>query len=150
MSYEISLTDSISTSIMPTTNVPLTTTTLEGAVDVQTLSYDIYTDFITTKRLWQHTWAYMTEDEYNDLQGYYLRQFTTYQYPQLSIADEGVSLVTVRMELAPKKVIDHCGTVQDVTVRFRETRQQDPLGSGYLLLEAGDLLEVGTDEYLGI
>lgn len=150
MAYDITLTDSVGSLVLPRLNVPLTITTLEGAVDVQTLSYDIYTDFITTKRLWEHTWSYMTEEDYTNLQAYYLRQFTLYKYPQISIADENVSLVTVRMELNPKRIIDNCGTVQNVTVRFRETKQQDPLSSGYLLLEAGDLLSVGTDEYLGI
>lgn len=121
--YEIQLTDSTGTMTMPELYVPLTVTTLEGAVDVQTLSFDVYTDFITQKRLWTHTWAFLSESEFDLLKGYYDRQFTSFSYPELSIAADGVSDVVVRMTLSPKNIIDNCGTVSDVTVTFRETKQ---------------------------
>lgn len=123
MAYEIQLTDSTGTSTLPETEVPLTVTTLEGATDVTTLSYNLYTDFITQKRVWSHTWAYMSPEDYLILKGYYDRQFTLYTYPQLTIVDENVDLVTVRMSLTPKNIIDNCGELSDVTVSFRETRQ---------------------------
>lgn len=123
MAYQISLTDSTGTEAMPDTEVPLTIETLEGAVDVTTLSYNVYTDFIALKRVWSHKWAYMTEDEYNTIRGFYERQFTLFEYPELTIADEGITNVTVRMSLDPKRIIDNCGTVEGVTVSWRETRQ---------------------------
>lgn len=122
--YDITLSDSVATATMPLTNVPLTTEFLEGAVDVTTLSFNLYTDFITQKRIWEHTWAFMTDADYDTLKAFYDRQFTTFLYPELTIANEGVTGVTVRMYLENKKIIDRCGTVEDVTVRFRETRQQ--------------------------
>lgn len=121
--YDITLTDSTTTATIVESDKPATTTTIEGSVDVQTLSYNVYTDFITQKRIWSRTWAYMTEDEYSMLVGFYNRQFTLFEYPELTIDDEGVDAVTVRMVMQPKNIIDGCGTVQDVAVSFRETRQ---------------------------
>lgn len=124
MAYEITLTDSTGSDTLALLEVPLTTTPLEVATDVQVLSGNIYTDFIAQKRIWTHTWAYLTEDEYNTIKGYYDRQFTLFEYPELTIADEGVIGVTVRMSITPKNIIDNCGVVNDFTVSFRETRQQ--------------------------
>lgn len=120
---------------MPESEVPLTTTTIEGATDVQVLSFNVYTDFITQKRLWSHTWAYMTEAQFAILKGYYDRQFTLFAYPQLTISDENVNLVTVRMSLNPKNIVDNCGTVNDVTVSFRET--SGAASGGFLDIDGG-------------
>lgn len=121
--YDIILEDSTGQATMPPSEVPLTVSTLEGAVDVQTLSFDVYTDFITQKRLWSHTWAYMTAAEYEILKSYYDRQFIDFTYPRLTIQAEEVSDVVVRMTLSPKNIIDNCGTLEGVTVTFRETKQ---------------------------
>lgn len=123
---ELKLTDSTGQSTLPAIEVPLTVSTLEGAVDVQTLSFDVYTDFITQKRTWTQTYAYLTDAEYQLIKGYYDRQFTNYTYPQLSVegsTSNDVTDVVVRMTLTPQNIIDDCETVQDVTVSFRETRQ---------------------------
>lgn len=123
MAYEIQLTDSTGTSTLTATEVPLTTNPLEIATDVQVLSGNLYTDFIAQKRIWSHTWAFLTESEYNTIKGYYDRQFTLFEYPELTIADEGVANVPVRMSITPKNIIDGCGVVNDFTVSFRESRQ---------------------------
>jgi len=123
MAYDITLTDTTTTAIMPLTEVPLTITTVEGAIDVEPLSLNVYTDFITQKRIWAHTWAYMTEQEYISLVGFYNRQFTLFKYPTISITNENTTNVSVRMVMTPKLIIDNCGTVQDVSVSWRETRQ---------------------------
>lgn len=121
--YEIEITDDTGTLTLPALEVPLTIQTLEGATDVQTLDFNIYTDFITTKRLLSHTWAFLTEDQFNDIQGYYLRQFTLYKYPSITIAAKGIVDMVVRFNLNPESIIDQCGTVEGVTVSFRETKQ---------------------------
>lgn len=120
---QISLSDTTGTSVLEAVEVPLIQETIEGAVDVETLSYDVYTDFITTKRLWTHKWAYMSLADYQTMIGYYERQFTLFQYPQLSISELGIDNITVRMTVNPKRIIDNCQTVQDVTVSWRETKQ---------------------------
>lgn len=123
MAYEITLNDGTGANTLTATEVPLTTTPLEIATDVQVLSGNLYTDFIANKRIWSHTWAYLTEAEYDVIKGYYDRQFTLFTYPELTIVEEGVSDIPVRMSITPKQIIDNCGVVSDVTVSFRESRQ---------------------------
>lgn len=121
--YAIQLSDSAATSIMPLLNVPLTEGQIEGATDVTTLDMNIYTDFFVKKRLWSHTWRYMSETDFNTLKGFYDRQFTLFQYPELTISELGVEDIVVRMTLSPQNIIDNCGTVENVQVTFRETVQ---------------------------
>lgn len=139
MAYELVLTDASGTDTLQATEVPLTITPIEGAVDVQTLSYNIYTDFIAQKRAWSHTWAYMSESDFNVLKGYYDRQFTAFTYPLLTITDLGVDEVPVRMRIEPQNIIDNCGVVRDVTVSFRESKQNNAEG---LLMHDNGFLEI--------
>lgn len=121
---EIELLDSTGSLTLPEMETSLIEQIIEAAQDVQTLDFNIYTSTTgTNKRVWQHTWAYMDEDVFNALKGYYDRQFTLYAYPAVTIAQLGVENIIVRMTLTPRQVIDGCGTVQGVTVTFRETRQ---------------------------
>lgn len=126
--YEIIITDSTGSLTLPALEVPLSVTTLEGSSDVQTLDFNIYTDFITMKRLVAHTWSYLTEAEFNLIKGYYDRQFTLYQYPSITVTKLGITGMTVRFTLNPRSIIDQCGTVNGVTVSFRETKQ-NPVSS---------------------
>lgn len=121
--YQIQLTDSTTSATMPALHVPLEEATIEGAVDVTTLDLNLYTDFVATKRRWAQTWKYMSEDDFNTLKGFYTRQFSLAEFPELTITDLGVTDVVVRMELSPRNIIDHCGTVENVEVSFRETIQ---------------------------
>lgn len=121
--YEIQLTDALGSDILPPLDVPLTMVPVEGTVDVTTLSNDLYTDFMPNKRVWSHTWSYLTPEEYELVYGYYSRQFTLFEYPVLDILRDNVQGLYVRMTLSGKNIIDECGVVQNVTVSFRETRQ---------------------------
>jgi hypothetical protein len=121
--YEIIITDSTGSTTLPPLEVPLVITTIEGAVDVEVLDKSIYTDFIAQKRQVAHTWAYLSETLFNIMKGYYDRQFTTFQYPRITITALGISDMPVRMSLNPQNIIDQCGTVEAVTVSFRESKQ---------------------------
>lgn len=123
MAYELTLSDSTTTATFDQAEVPVTTTPLEIATDVQVLSGNLYTDFIAQKRIWSRTFAYLTIDEFNDLKGFYDRQFTLYEYPLLTIVDDNADEVPVRMSISAQNIIDNCATVADVTVSFRESRQ---------------------------
>lgn len=127
--YKIELTDSTTTAEMPTLDVPLTQTILEGATDVTTLDMNMYTDFYAQKNQWTHTWRFMSESDFTILKGFYERQFSLKLYPSLTITDLGVEDVVVRMYLSPQSIIDNCGEVEDVQVTFRETVQLSIPGS---------------------
>lgn len=120
---EIKLTDDTGTTTFNALEIPLSIQTIEGATDIQTLNYDIYTDFLVKKRVWSHKWSYMKESEYNELKGYYDRQFTLFKYPQLSIDYLNINNIPVRMTLNTQEIIDNCGTIQNIEVSFRETKQ---------------------------
>lgn len=121
--YTIILTDSSGTLELPELEVPFSESTIESARDVQTLDYNVYTSFIAQKRVWEHAWSYLPEADFDAIKAYYDRQFSTYQYPRISIDGLDVDNVVVRMTLTPRRIIDGCGNVADVTVTFRETRQ---------------------------
>lgn len=123
MAYKIYLTDSAGTHELPPLEVPLTRVKNEIGVIVEPLSGNVYRDYIATKRSWAHTWAYLTEAEYQLLDDIYERMKTEFTYPSLTIDGENVANLVVDYTLGPKNIIDDCGTVSDVTVSFRETRQ---------------------------
>jgi hypothetical protein len=126
---EIVIADTVGTLTLTTLEVPLTEQTIENATDVQTLDYNVYTDFINTKRQWVHRWDSLTQTQYNSLRAFYNRQFTLYQYPTLTIDYYSVSDVPVRMYLNEKDIVDNCGTIENVEVRFRETALMPEVGS---------------------
>ena len=119
----ITLTDNTTTLNLPVLNVPLEESIIENATDVVTLDNNVYTDFISQKREWSHTWAYLSKDEYEALRGFYDRQFTLFKYPLFTIDYYSITEVPVRMTINTKNTIDQCGTIKDVTVIFRETSQ---------------------------
>lgn len=124
MSYQITITDTVDEMTIDFPNPPLREQVIEGTADVTTLDLNLYTDFFATKRQWSDTLAYMSEDDFNRLKGFYDRQWTLWQYPSISIPDLGVNNVVVRMSLSPREIIDKCGVVQNVAMDFRETLQQ--------------------------
>lgn len=123
MAYEIFLIDSAGTHELPPLEVPLTRVKNEKMTTVEPLSGNVYDDFIATKRVWAHTWAYLTQEQYALLDEIYERMKSNWTYPQLTIDGEDVTNLVVKFELGAKNIIDDCGNVQDVTVSFRETRQ---------------------------
>jgi len=127
--FEIEISDTIDTMTIQFPNVPLEESTIEGATDVVTLDLNLYTDFFATKRAWSNSISDMSEDDFNQLKGFYDRQFTLWLYPMITISRLGVEGVVVRMSLSPRQVIDNCGTVRNVSMDFRETIQMTMAGS---------------------
>lgn len=124
MNYQITISDSVDTMTITSPRPPLIEADIEGTADVVTLDLNVYTDFFAKKRLWENTLQYMSEEDFNQLKGFYDRQFTLWEYPLLSIPDLEVTDVVVRMMLSPRRVIDNCGRVENVEMSFRETVQQ--------------------------
>lgn len=122
---QMTLTDDFTSATLEALNIPLVEDTVNNDVEVITLDNNIsvYISPDSDKRVWTHTWAYLTEDEYNTLRGFRDRQRTLFQFPRVTISDQNVTDVPVYMNLNPKSIIDHCGTVQNVTVTLRESAQ---------------------------
>lgn len=96
---------------------------VENAVDVVTLSGDIYTDFISIENSWTFNYATLTQEQYDELRAKYDTQFSTYQYPTLSIPYYEVEDQPVRMYINDKNIWDNCGSVAGVQIIFRLTSQ---------------------------
>lgn len=122
------ITDSTASMDLPALEVPLTIETLEGSNDVTTLDNNVRTDFTNPKRLISIQYDSLTESEFNQLKGFYDRQFSLFEYPTLTIDHYGIE-IDARMNIAPRQVYDHCGSVEDVTVTFRESIQLPVVGS---------------------
>lgn len=127
MAYTIYLTNSTGTHELPPLEVPLTRVKNEKSTEVEPLSANVYEDFIATKRVWAHTWKYMSNEDYELLDSILEQRKVDWAYPSLTIdtdnLGDSVSDLVVQYKLGPKGIIDACGNVQDVTVSFRETRQ---------------------------
>ncbi len=122
--YEIELSDTVTSATLPELEIPLTETPIEGETRVETLDKNVYVDQFARKRSWQHTFAYMSEENFNILKGFYDRQRTLWQFPTITITKLGVEDVVVDFEsMTPRSIIDNCGTVERVSVSFRETVQ---------------------------
>lgn len=122
LDYDLTLTDSTATQSFNQAEIPVTTTPVEIATDVQVLSGNVYTDFIAQKRTWTRTFRFLDKATFDSLKGFYDRQFTLFTYPRVTIVAEEVSDIPVRMTLSGTNVIDNCGLIQEVTVSFREAR----------------------------
>lgn len=117
------ITAALSGDAMPPIELDFIDTPIENAVDVETLSGSMYTDFTSIQRAWTFNYDSLTETEYNDLRAKYDAQFTAYQYPTLSIPYYSVADKPVRMYINEKSIWKHCGDVKGVQIRFRETPQ---------------------------
>lgn len=127
---EMILTDDTTSATLQMLEVPLSEETINNDVEVITLDNNISVYIVpdSDKRVWTHTWSYLSEDEFNVLKGFRDRQRTLFKYPRVTITDQDVNDVSVYMKLNPKNIIDHCGTVQNATIILRESRQM-PEGS---------------------
>lgn len=123
MSYEITLHDSTNSWTSPTPNTPLTEKIIESASEVTTLDMNVYIDVFNIKREWTIQWGYMDAANYALLKAFYTRQFTAFEFPDVTIPDLSVSSVVVRATLSDHVITDESGLVENVTLTLRETVQ---------------------------
>ena len=92
---------------------------LENATDVTTLDGSMYTDFVNQKKEWVFNYDSLTEDQYNDIRAIYDSQYSTNDYPSLSIPYYSFNQAC-RMYINTKDIWNHCGDVQNVQLTFRQ------------------------------
>lgn len=123
MAYKIFLTDDSGTYELPPLEVPLTLSKDEGQKRRIPLSGNVYLQYIYTKRIWNHSWAYLRANEYQLIEDIYERQKALRKFPLLTIEGENVTDLVVEFTMGDKNIIDNCGDVENLSVSFRETRQ---------------------------
>lgn len=125
--YTMTLADSSDTMSMTLLEIPIEDKDVEGTADNTTIDGNVFTDYLWLKKQWSQKWSIMDATTYDQLRGFYTRQFTDAEVPSYSLADgAGVDIYAstpVRLELSDGGVIDNCGTRQNVQIRMRETIQ---------------------------
>jgi hypothetical protein len=119
----MAITATLNATAMPAIELDFIHTPTENAVDVQTLSGDLYTDFVSQEYAWTFNYESLTQAEYDALRAIYDLQFTIYEYPTLSIPYYSLASKPVRMFINEKNIWNNCGSVQNVQFTFRETSQ---------------------------
>lgn len=115
------LKDSVHTSKYDNFDVPIKENRKDSYHQVTTKDGNITTYFDTLKREWSISWQWLTADEYKELQGFYIRQFSSYRYPLVTIEELGVVQVPCFLTIKERNIIDENGTVKDVTITLRES-----------------------------
>lgn len=123
MAYEITLHDSTTSWSSPAPNTPLTEQVVEASTQVTTLDLNVYVDLMSTKRTWIINWGYLSAVDYANLRAFYDRQFTSLEFPDVTITDMGVDSVVVRATLNDRSITDESGLVENVQLTLRETIQ---------------------------
>ncbi len=121
----LQLIDSVDNVTYDLLEVPLQIATIDGKSTVETLDGSVFT-FVTYKNKFKvtHTWANMTKDDYDRLKAIERRQYDTFLRPLLTIDQYNIDNVPVVMDITtPRNIVSNCGTVNGVTVTFRETKQ---------------------------
>jgi len=106
--------------------IPIALTDQITETDVQTMDGNISTYFGSAKRQYAFEIAWMSAEDYAKLKGFRDRQYQNLKYPQITVdgaMNLNVTGMTAKMTLNEQKVIDSCGTVEDVILNFRESKQ---------------------------
>lgn len=131
---------------MPPIEQKFINTPIENAADVQTLSGEIYTDFVSQNNSWTFNYDSLTQAQYDLLKAAYDAQFTVFEYPLLSIPFYSLVSAPARMYINEKDIWDNCGSIQNVQIRFREQYATGETPD-YLLLDGGELLSMEGSGY---
>lgn len=115
------LEDSVHTSKYDNFNVPIKENRKDSYHQVTTKDGNITTYFDTLRREWTINWEWLTADEYEELQGFYIRQFSSYRYPLITIKELGITKLPCFLTIDERNIIDENGTVKDVTITLRES-----------------------------
>lgn len=115
------LEDSVHISKYDNFNVPIKENRKDSYHQVTTKDGNITTYFDTLRREWTINWEWLTADEYEELQGFYIRQFSSYRYPLITIKELGITKLPCFLTIDERNIIDENGTVKDVTITLRES-----------------------------
>ena len=85
MIYKMTLKDSVDTMTFNLLETPIVDKDIEGAVDNVTLDGNQYTDYLYLKKQYIQKWAIMCPDGYDELRGFYTRQFEEGEVPSYRV-----------------------------------------------------------------
>lgn len=105
---------------------PILSDPIIAETDIVTIDNNISTYYTGSKRQYTFRFGWLSREDFIILKGFRDRQYTDMLYPSITIAgDENINVVnmTAKMTLSSQGIVDNCGTVSDVQVIFRESKQ---------------------------
>lgn len=102
--------------------VPLTEKTTDNVKQIKTLNNSLTTYIIgDRKRTWEHTWAYPTRVEYDEVKSFYDKQIQNQETLKLTIEGvDGVVDVPVWLEIGNREIMSFDGMVKEMKATFTE------------------------------
>ncbi len=105
---------------------PIILTPIINETDVETIDGNISTYYGSTKRQYQFKIAWLDATTYAKIIGFRDRQYANLKYPRISITGAtniNVSDMVAKITVSEQEVVDKCGTVENVVLTFRESKQ---------------------------
>lgn len=126
MAITLTISDTQQSATFTLLEVPLISSPVIAETDVVTVDNNISTYYTGTKRKFQVSFGYMTDDQYSVLLGFRDRQYTNYKYPTITFSGATnlpSTTITAKMVLSDQRIINNCGLVENVSAEFRESKQ---------------------------
>lgn len=102
---------------------PLTISDVEGKSQNTTLNGNIYVDFIYNKKSFTVDIFNLTPSDYATIRAFYDSQFTSGNFPTISIPELDISNMVVFFEISSRNIVNQCLLTDKLTLKFRETVQ---------------------------
>lgn len=105
---------------------PVILTPIINETDVQSIDGNISTYYGSTKRQYQFKIAWLDAVTYAKILQFRDRQYANMKYPQITIlgaSNINVTDMTAKLTVSEQEVVDNCGTVENVVLTFRESKQ---------------------------
>lgn len=102
---------------------PFTISDIEGKSQNTTLDGNIYVDFIYDKKQFSVDIFNLTPSKYEEIRGFYDYQFTSGQFPTISIPELNIENMVVFFEISSRNIVNQCLLTNKLTLKFRETVQ---------------------------
>lgn len=105
---------------------PITLSPIINETDVETVDGNISTYYGSTKRQYEVQLMAMDQESYASLKAFITRQYQSLKYPQITITGAttiNVANMTAKISLSDTEVINACGMVDGISLKFRESKQ---------------------------
>lgn len=126
MAITLTINDQVASETFRVLMSPVVSSPIINEQDVLDMDGNISTYYVATKQYITFQLGYMTAGQYAVLKGFLDRQYELKKYPNITVSGAGnlpITNMVGKITLASQNIIDNCGTVGDVAITFRESKQ---------------------------
>lgn len=102
---------------------PFTIADVEGKSSNTTLDGNVYVDWAYNKKQYSFNLFNLTPQDYADIRAYYDYQFSSGEFPTITVPELDINKLPVYMEISSRNIINQCLLTDKLTIKFRETVQ---------------------------